>query len=287
MRFCQLANRYSANGTSLPADEWTLCLFSTWLAKDLKVASIKVYLSAVRALHIEQGYANPMSDCLRLQRVLKGIKRCQGASPDTRLPITPAILRSVFLHLDMTAYDDVLFWAACCLAYFGFLRSSEFTVPNANAFSPYLHLSVNDITVDRRVDPSQIQVNIKVSKTDPFRHGCIIALGQGRSPLCPVEAVLSYLSIRGGASGPLFVRTNGVPLTRAHFTERLRSLLSTAGIAGRYSSHSFRIGAATSAALAGVPEHMIQTLGRWTSSAYLTYIRTPRSLLSQFTKKLC
>ena len=194
VRFCQLANRYSANGTSLPADEWTLCLFATWLAKDLKVASIKVYLSAVRALHIEQGYTDPMSDCLLLQRVLKGIKRCQGASPDTRLPITPAILRSIFRLLDMSEYDDVLFWAACCLAYFGFLRSSEFTVPNADAFSPDLHLSVNDISVDRRVDPSQIHVNIKVSKTDPFRHGCIIALGQGRSPLCPVEPV----SIRGG-----------------------------------------------------------------------------------------
>ena len=282
-----MANRYSADGTSLPADEWTLCLFATWLAKDLKVASIKVYLSAVRALHIEEGYTDPMSDCLRLQRVLKGIKRCQGTSPDTRLPITPAILRSIFRLFDMSEYDDVLFWAACCLAYFGFLRSSEFTVPNADAFSPDLHLSVNDISVDRRVDPSQIHVNIKVSKTDPFRHGCIIALGQGRSPLCPVEAVLSYLSIRGGTSGPLFVRTNGVPLTRAYFSERLHSLLGAAGIAGRYSSHSFRIGAATSAALAGVPEHMIQTLGRWTSSAYLTYIRTPRSLLSEFTKKLC
>jgi hypothetical protein len=282
-----LADRYSSNGTSLPADEWTLCLFATWLAQDLKVASIKVYLSAVRALHIEQGYTDPMKDCLRLQRVLKGIKRSQGASPDTRLPVTPIILRSIFHHLDMGTYDDVMFWAACCLAYFGFLRSSEFTVPNATAFSSHLHLSVNDVTVDQRVDPSQIQVNIKVSKTDPFRQGCIIALGQGRSPLCPVEAVLSYLSIRGGTSGPLFVRANGVPLTRTFFTERLRTLLSAAGIAGRYSSHSFRIGAATSAALAGVPEHMIQTLGRWTSSAYLTYIRSPRSLLAEFTKNLC
>ena len=170
---------------------------------------------------------------------------------------------------------------------FWFLRSSEFTVPNANAFSPYLHLSANDITLDRRVDPSQIQVNIKVSKTDRFRRGCIIALGQGRSPLCPVEAVLSYLLIRGGTSDPLFVGTNGVPITWAHFTDRLRSLLSAAGIAVRYSSHSFPIGAATSAALADVPEHMIQTLGWWTSSAYLTYIRAPRSLLSEFTKKLC
>ncbi len=183
--------------------------------------------------------------------------------------------------------DDVMFWAACCLAYFGFLRSLEFTVPNATAFSSHLHLSVNDVTVDQRLDPSQIQVNIKVSKTDPFRQGCIIPLGQGRSPLCPVEAVLSYLSIRGGTSGQLFVRANGVTLTQTFFTECLRTLLSAAGIAGRYSSHSFRIGAATSAALAGVPEHMIHTLGRWTSSAYLTYIHSPRSLLAEFTKNLC
>ena len=38
-------------------------------------------------------------------------------------------------------------------------------------------------------------------------------------------------------------------------------LLGAAGIAGRYSSDRFRIGAARSAELAGVPEHMIQTLG--------------------------
>ena len=79
-----------------------------------------------------------MSDCLRLQRVLKEIKRCQGASPDTGLPITPAILRSIFRHLDMSVYNDVLFWAACWLAYFHFLRSSEFTVPNGEDFFPYL-----------------------------------------------------------------------------------------------------------------------------------------------------
>ena len=139
------------------------------------VASLKVYLSAVRALHIEQGYMDSTSVCLQLQRVLKGFKCCQGTSPDTRLPITPAILRSTFRFLDMSEYDDILFWAVCCLAYFGFLRSSEFTVPNADAFSPDLHLSVNDISVDRQVDPSQFYVNIKVSRTDPFRHGCIIA----------------------------------------------------------------------------------------------------------------
>ena len=257
------------------------------MANDIKAASIKVYLSGVRALHIENGYPDPTSGCLRLQRVLKGIKRCQGSSPDTRLPVTPAILRNICRHLNLYVYDDAMFWAACCLAYFGFLRASEFTVPNATAYSPAFHLSVTDVAADQRVAPSRIQVTIKVSKTDPFRQGCVITLGLGLPPLCPVESMLTYLALRGGTVGPLFVRANGAPLTRAYFTDRFRVLLREAGINGHYSSHSFRIGAATSAALAGVPAHTIQTLGRWTSSAYLTYIRTPRSRLSELTKSLC
>jgi hypothetical protein len=102
-----------------------------------------------------------------------------------------------------------------------------------------------------------------VSKTDPFRQGCVITLGRGTSPLYPVEALFNYLDVRGGASGPLYLsRSNGSPLNRTYLTERLRGLLPSAGIYGHFSSNSFRIGAATSAALAGVLYHMIQTLGR-------------------------
>ena len=234
----------NSRGSPLPAEEWTLCLLATWLADDLKAASIKVYLSAVRALHIEQGFPDPLSGCLGLQRVLKGIKRYQGSSSDKRLPVTPAILRAIYSHLDLSQYDDVMFSAACCLAYFGFSRSSEFTIPNGATFSQALHLSVHDIAADQRVAP--------------FRQGCILTLGQGRSPLCPVEAMLNFMELRGGSAGPLFVRSNGVPLTRTYLSERLRRLLSDAGIPGNFSSHSFRIGAATSAALAGIPDHLIQ-----------------------------
>ena len=38
-----------------------------------------------------------------------------------------------------------------------------------------------------------------------------------------------------------------------------------------YASQSFRIGAATTAAAAGLPTWLIKTLGRWSSDAYLTY----------------
>ena len=71
-----------------------------------------------------------------------------------------------------------------------------------------------------------------------------------------------------------FVWVDRSPLTAAHVNCYLREILSRAGVSGQFSSHSFRIGAATSAAAAGIPDHLIQTLGRWTTQAYLRYIRT-------------
>ena len=51
---------------------------------------------------------------------------------------------------------------------------------------------------------------------------------------------------------------------------------------------SFRIGAgaATAATRAGVEDSLIHTFGRWNSSAFLAYIRTPRDLLAQLSKTL-
>ena len=47
-----------------------------------------------------------------------------------------------------------------------------------------------------------------------------------------------------------------------------------------YSGHSFRIGATSAAAAAGIPAYFIKMLGCWESEAYRLYIRTPRASLA-------
>ena len=169
-----------------PADEWTLCLFATFLASTVQHSTIKVYLSAVRSLHIDQGFADPLVNCLRLRRVLRGIKRTQGDTSSLRLPVTDDIMAVIIKALDLNIADHCMFWVACNLAYFGFLRSAEFTVPNLASYSPSIHLGVADVSVDSHSSPSCLRLRIKASKTDPFRKGCFIHIGTGVYPLCTI-----------------------------------------------------------------------------------------------------
>ena len=66
----------------------------------------------------------------------------------------------------------------------------------------------------------------------------------------------------------------------------LRQIMPSARIPGNFSSHSFRIGAATVAARSGIPDHLIQTMGRWSSNAYQLYIRMPADSLAALSQKL-
>ena len=82
---------------------------------------LKIYLSAVRSLHIDLGFPDPLVDCLQLQRVLRGIRRTQGSPGPSHLPITDHHMLIIHNSLSFAIQDHVMFWAVSTLAYFGFL----------------------------------------------------------------------------------------------------------------------------------------------------------------------
>ena len=229
----------------------------------------------------------------RLHYVLRGIKSEEAkhqAPTKQRLPVTPAILLKLYSVLldDPSIFDNIMIWAAPLVCFFGFLRSGEITIPSVTAYDASTHLSPSDISANVPSQPTVVQLRLKQSKTDPFRQGVNIYLGATNCTLCPVTALLNFLAIRGQADGPLFHFQDLTPLTKQRFTSKFRSLLQRVGIdSSQYSGHSFRIGAASMAAANGVEDSLIQTLGRWKSSAYLIYVRIPPSNLAAISRQLC
>ena len=119
-------------------------------------------------------------------------------------------------------------------------------------YDPTVHLSYADLAVDNAANPTTISIQIKSSKTDQTRKGFKAYLGSTGDNLCPVAAALmSYLSLRGDKLGPLFQWKDQTPLSKTKFVEHVRSALTSANLpAHLFAGHSFRIGAATTAATA-------------------------------------
>ena len=175
-----------------------------------------------------------------------------------------------------------MLWSASLTTFFSFCRSGEITVENENKYGPSTHLSFSDVAVDNAESPSVISLKIKCSKTGPGKNGFQIVLSSTRDDLCPVAALLTYLAHRGQQPRALFQWRNGILWSKFKFVEAVCRAVSVAYLPSQdYAGHSLRIGAATTAAMAGIQDFTIQTLGRWKSASYLLYIRMdPRQLAS-------
>ena len=216
-----------------------LLLFVADLANEgLAHSTIKAHLSALHNLNIttEHHQAFVIQLTPRVKLVLHGIKRTQACQslPRVRLPITIHLMHRMraVLFQEPHSYDNILLWAACCTAFFGFLRCSEFTIPSMQVYDPSAHLSYKDLSIDSRNAPSVIQVHIKQSKTDPFCKGLDCAQEKQVTDICPLKAILPYMVIRGHKPGPFFLTVDNKPLTHRRFYTLLSNLLKKIGWPG-------------------------------------------------------
>ena len=277
----------------LPLTQDTITRFAAYLAQSgMAYQSVRTYLSGIRFLQIANGFPDPHLEAFPiLGSVLRGIHRLPSTTPrQCRRPITPGILYMLFTVWSAAPqenqYDSAMLWAACCTAFFGFMHAGEFTCPSWQALTPN-RLSPSDVTVDSHQAPSVVSVRLHRSKSDPFGNGVTIYLGRTGQTICPVTALLGYLARRGQRPGPLFLFCDGTPLSKEKLLLHVRQALIHCGFdPSGITGHSFRIGAATAAAQAGMEDSLIQTLGRWHSAAFLRYIRTPAHLLASAASKL-
>ena len=132
-----------------------------------------------------------------------------------------------------------------------------------------------------------MKVYLKQSKRNQMGEGVDVYVGHTNTPICPVTAVLAFIMRRGTSDGLFFLLSNNQPLTKQVFVARVRQALHELGLPEHhFAGHSFRIGAATATAKAGIEDSVIRALGRWNSAAFLSYIRTPREHLPQYSRTI-
>lgn len=198
-------------------------------------------------------------------QALKGVRALSLKTPVLKFPITPSILQRLCDALassSLSHFDQTCFRAMFLLAFHAFLRVGEIC-----GSRHALHLS--DITITS----VSISISFRSFKFSHGRYPCVF-IPASASPLSPVEAMRLYLSLRGLRPGPLFLDSKGHPLSTLQFRSGLSHLVRLAGLSSlSITPHSFRVGAATSAAALGISEDVIQRMGRWSSRAFMRYIR--------------
>ncbi len=209
--------------------------------------------------------------------LIKGLRKQEPSLPASRLPLTTDLLRLCIHSLHsgyMSPTVDLTLESMFLLAFFGFLRCSEFT-PTTSIFNPAHHPRLSDISVHTT---DSLIFTLRRSKTDQLGVSSHVYIFRLNSDLSPYEPLTKYINSRYTAQAspqhPLFLTETGKMATHFWFHKHLREVLSISGISPEhYSGHSFHIGAASSATRLRISDQTIQVLGRWSSQAYRSYIR--------------
>ena len=234
-----------------------------WIAqlssKGLHHNTIRSHLSAVK-YHCTR-YDIPHSlDSPRINLLLKGLAKSSTTTTASAAAVTTNHLKlltkvSRALH---NKKDHYQFIAMLAVAFYGFLRPSEYCITPSNH-----HLSWNDVQFSKKGKQARLSLR-------SFKHS------KGKSTIvlhpakicCPIYWLKRYRR--------LFAKCHRTPLfdiTAKNFHGVLKNLCHTAKIKTKLTPHSFRHGGASWASKQGWPDARIKAHGRWRSDAYKRYVR--------------
>lgn len=243
--------------------------------------------AAISCMHYLHGKPSPTASPL-CDVVREVHRRTLAASPLVRDPVDANDVRAlVDAHAGPSAaLREVMHVTVFALMYAGFLR-----------YDDAARISVHRDLL--KVHDSHVEFFLGGSKVDKYYAGSWVVVAASGSNYCPVRLLRRLLAMGqyvttprsddedvgpllravgpGGTSLRQLVGTVSNPiraLSRTALLESCQQMCEAAGIRKAISLHSFRIGGATDAAAAGVPDRLFKKHGRWaTESAKDRYVR--------------
>jgi len=258
-----------------PLSEQQLCLVIAAYTRDHKVTTVGGFVSALVNLAQSLGHPELPRSAL-YDRFRTGLDNYHADTnvSNPKHSITLSDLCAFYPHMQVSTFAGARDWCACLFAFFGLLRVNEY----ANGAPQTQHVQLQEWGV---------RLTIPFSKTSlvPTQ----VELVRRDDQLCPAQAweryhalmPLSGLSLPGDAVFITVSNNTIAPLTDREFITRIRAVIVLAFNGTRdaadFAGHSFRRGGASAMQLAGVPDSVIQTHGRWQSDAYRVYFDVQHS----------
>ena len=238
-----------------------------------KFATIQSYVSAIAFAHKIRGLPDPTSTYLA-KRFMTGLRKSLGLSIQLN-PITLPMLAELIglsRNLPTTRYIKHLIASVMSLMYHGCLRISEIASSGS---------------ADHMLRSDQVQFSFRIPNLKPssvtitllsFKHSKapqkIQILPATDVTFCPVALLWKFNCLKPNSTY-FFCDEMGSPITRNFFVSWLRHLINQSTFKGKkLNTHSFRIGRTTDLVMEkGASDAYIRQVGRWSSNAYLKYIR--------------
>ncbi|XP_053556943.1 uncharacterized protein LOC128648368 isoform X1 [Bombina bombina] len=265
-QFCITRRAESSVSSQGMLGEWLVSM----QAQGLRKGAVQSRMAALSFFFKLLGAGDP-TGCFFIRQTLKGWGRMQPNKGDVREPITRDRLERLVAVLPIickSEFEVLLFKAAFVLAFAGALRITELVSPSKK------HMD-RGVQFDHvRISPPAVLLFIPKSKTDQAAKGTWLTFTAQGDACCPMETLAAYVRHRPALAGQFLIHENGMALSIYQFRRVLALAVERAGFdPSRITPHSFRIGAATDAALQGAQEQTIKTLGRWRSNRYKLYVR--------------
>jgi hypothetical protein len=276
----------------LPLSQADLLEYIAWLVSErqVKAGTINSYLSGLRQLHILKGMEPPNLRTGLVKLLLQGKKNMDNTEARKgkqvrRLPITMNVMRLLKEEIRKwpVALDQkLLVWAIATVAFHGAFRIHELLCRTEAAFDPDFTLLTEDIRVIKEgteLGSKVLEVKLKCPKESKAGKTVIVELFETGGTLCPVKAFERWQLKNKNQEGlPAFRDRTGKPVTGTKMNIWLKTLLGkhVDQTKGKFTSHSFRIGLATTLGTLGFTTNDIKEAGRWSSNAYEVYMRLPR-----------
>jgi len=198
------------------------------------------------------------------------------SSTSRKRPLTRSELADVsHQYSSSLLFDNSLFLILLLTGFHGLLRLGELTWPDKGNLQDYRKVVMRNSVC---VDPKSFQFTLPGHKADRFFEGSLVltqSTDLADDPFVPFVKYLSLRDCRFPFRAELWLKGDGTVPTRAWFLRLLQKHFQD-----NVGGHSLRAGGATALAEAGIPVHMIQAIGRWSSDAFQIYIRRHPVLLA-------